>query len=541
MNIGTTRGMGTAALVIAFLLLSFALSWGDAMYVNKDANGNLSISIYSDYYGTGTQVNQSGDPQNPVTTLALDSCKLPDFFWDAGISAFRLRGYDDSSSMPKWTAIVSTSGIASGFAPSAPITCSSGAAGVVSAEIPSVCTGYDWSPCVNGVTTATVSPRGCVADQPTTLSCGNLSSCIYTYSPDPWPACTPGSLQTRTAAPQNSPCLPVPADTIRICPATAPGAPTNVAATAGNASATVSFSAPSNGGSPITGYTVTSTGGQSATGTASPITVAGLTNGLSYQFSVKATNAIGTGPASALSNAVTPSTLTAPGAPTNVVATAGNASATVSFTPPASNGGSAITSYKATSSGGQSATGTASPITVTGLTNGTTYTFTVQAINLVGTGPASTASSPVTPAGTGEVPITDTLTYGVQNNKVYTIAAGAMQYFKITVPAGQTSSRFVLASGSQNGFTEICAVQASELLTPADATTYTASYITVKTYPPTVWCTTNSSDYSGESRILKQSTSITSTTTTLLPGSYYLIAKNLSRVSVQYYMYWKAY
>ena len=66
-------------------------------------------------------------------------------------------------------------------------------------------------------------------------------------------------------------------------------------------------------GSPITGYTVTATdltdatrGGQTASGASSPITIAGLTNGDSYTFTVTATNGVGTGPASAPSNAVTP-------------------------------------------------------------------------------------------------------------------------------------------------------------------------------------------------------------------------------------------
>jgi hypothetical protein len=92
---------------------------------------------------------------------------------------------------------------------------------------------------------------------------------------------------------------------------------------------------------------------------------------------------------------------TAPGAPTIGSATAGNAQATVSFTPPASNGGSPITSYTVTASpGGRTASGTASPLTVTGLTNGTAYTFAVTATNAVGTGAASAASNSVTPAGT---------------------------------------------------------------------------------------------------------------------------------------------
>jgi len=102
--------------------------------------------------------------------------------------------------------------------------------------------------------------------------------------------------------------------------ATVPGAPTIGTATAGNAAATISFTAPtSNGGSAITSYTVTSSpGGITATATASPITVTGLTNGTAYTFTVTATNANGNGPASAPSNSVTP-TATTPPAIVNVV------------------------------------------------------------------------------------------------------------------------------------------------------------------------------------------------------------------------------
>lgn len=90
---------------------------------------------------------------------------------------------------------------------------------------------------------------------------------------------------------------------------------------------------------------------------------------------------------------------TPPGAPTGVSAVPGNGQATVYFTAPASNGDSPITSYTVTSSPGNiSVSGGSSPITVTGLTNGTGYTFTVTATNTVGTGPASDPSSSVTPA-----------------------------------------------------------------------------------------------------------------------------------------------
>jgi plastocyanin len=124
----------------------------------------------------------------------------------------------------------------------------------------------------------------------------------------------------------------------------------------------------------------------------------GLTNGTTYTFTVTATNSIGTGPPSAPSNAVTPALL--PGAPTGTAAIEGIDSAIVSWRAPASDGGSPVTSYTVTSSpGGITATVNGSTLTanVTGLTAGVAYTFTVTATNGIGTGPASAATSPVTP------------------------------------------------------------------------------------------------------------------------------------------------
>jgi len=186
-----------------------------------------------------------------------------------------------------------------------------------------------------------------------------------------------------------------------IVPAGPPNPPTGAVAIASAGQANVSFLTPFANGSPIEGYTVTvEPGGKTVTGSGPPVTVTGLTDGTSYTFTITATNAIGTSLPSAPSNPVTP--LTVPGAPTAVVANV-NANfpdeASVSFTAPASDGGAAITSYTvtATSSNGgltRMATGSGSPIVLTGLGGAKTYTFTVTATNTAGTGPASAPSAP---------------------------------------------------------------------------------------------------------------------------------------------------
>ncbi len=209
----------------------------------------------------------------------------------------------------------------------------------------------------------------------------------------------------------------VPSNTV--VPSTVPDAPTAATAVAGDALATVSWTAPtSDNGAGITRYTVTSTpGGKTCASTstlpASPSTtceVTGLTNGTSYTFVVTATNVDGAGAASHSSNSVSPSTV--PDAPTDASATAGNQSATVSWTAPNDEGRS-ILSYKVIATdvthafnGGQTVTGLANPATVTGLTNGDSYTFSVVASNTDGAGAGSSPSNAVVPTALVPVVIT---------------------------------------------------------------------------------------------------------------------------------------
>jgi hypothetical protein len=197
-------------------------------------------------------------------------------------------------------------------------------------------------------------------------------------------------------------------------PPTVPAAPAIGAASFGNASATVRWTAPANnGGSAITGYLVRvldSAGAQvgalrPAGATTTSLAVTGLANGSSYRFQVAATNAAGTGPDSALSTVVIPATV--PGAPvigTALPGTAGGAiTATAQWNPPASNGGSAVTGYRVRALR-ISATGTVLATTTSAVQPGAArqltmtlqagnYRFTVQAINKAGSGPNSARSN----------------------------------------------------------------------------------------------------------------------------------------------------
>ncbi len=191
--------------------------------------------------------------------------------------------------------------------------------------------------------------------------------------------------------------------------ATVPDAITNLAASEwGDTTTNLTWTAPSNGGDPITDYTVEyrvsgevswtsfSDGVSASTGA----TVTGLTNGVAYEFRVFAVNGVGSSSASNTAS-VTVRAPTVPDAPTSVTATAITGDlgqVTVSFTAPVSNGGSSITSYTATSSpGGITGTSASSPITVSGLTNNQAYTFTVTATNSTGTSSPSAASNSATP------------------------------------------------------------------------------------------------------------------------------------------------
>lgn len=184
---------------------------------------------------------------------------------------------------------------------------------------------------------------------------------------------------------------------------TLPDAPTNIVAVRGHQSATISWTAPANTGTePIIGYVVTASGGATTNTTEASAWINGLTNGTKYTFTVKAQTAVGFSVESAPSNEIIPATL--PQAPTNVVAVAGDASASMTWDPPADNGGEPIIGYTVRSSSGTMKTTTATSLEFTGLANGTTHTFTVQATNIIGSSVGVGTSNPVVPASPATVP-----------------------------------------------------------------------------------------------------------------------------------------
>lgn len=194
------------------------------------------------------------------------------------------------------------------------------------------------------------------------------------------------------------------ATTASAVPRTVPSTPTSVTAVAGDGSATVSWGAPtSDGGAAVSGYTVTASPGGANCSTTVGVTpnplacvVGGLSNGTTYTFAIRASNAAGLG--APASTSATPRTL--PSAPQNVQAVPADGAVTVSWSAPATDGGAAITGYTVTASpGGLSCAttvgSTPDPLTcaVSGLTNGTAYTLSVRAVTDVGAGAIATKTA----------------------------------------------------------------------------------------------------------------------------------------------------
>ena len=153
-----------------------------------------------------------------------------------------------------------------------------------------------------------------------------------------------------------------------------------------------------------------------------------------------------------------------PTAPSAVTAVAGNGQATITFSAPNNNGGAEINGYTVVSSpGNYSSTGLKSPIVITGLSNGTSYTFTVTATNSAGIGSVSSSSNPVTPGVNIAAPDAPTNITVVGGNSQATItftppvnsgSAPITSYIITSNPGNLTATGFIspiTISGLTNG------------------------------------------------------------------------------------------
>ena len=251
--------------------------------------------------------------------------------------------------------------------------------------------------------------------------------------------------------------------------AVAPGAPVIGGATPGNTQAQIAFTPPAqNGGSAIIDFTATcvSAGQTTRTGTgaSSPLLVTSLANTFTYSCTVTARNSAGNSAASG-AVLVTPAVITVPDAPIIGLAVAGDGSASIAFSPPANNGGAAITQYNVTCSpGGFAGSGNASPVTVNGLANAVTYSCVVTASNSAGPG-APSAAVDVTPEATiALVAVQSRKTHGANDRDVQIIDVLEPITGQVTVEPRSIGTGHRIVFQFDNTVTSVTSVTATNAL-----------------------------------------------------------------------------
>ena len=254
-------------------------------------------------------------------------------------------------------------------------------------------------------------------------------------------------------------------------PRTTPSAPSITSVTPGDSTVSVAFTAGVTGGSLITDYEYQLNGSGSwfSLGTTSSPASIGVTNGVAYTVKLRAVNVAGSGAASDASGSFTPRTV--PSAPTDLVATPGDGSASISFTPGA-DGGAMIMNYRYSIDGG--ATWLAfpqmvmsSPVTILGLTDFTTYNISLRAVNSAGDGAASSSVS-VTPAMAGPTQCSATALGRHQIQICWNAlspAQGSVTRYRAYVYTAGTSTKVASCKGSRTDVS--CVVKGAGKLTAA--------------------------------------------------------------------------
>ena len=344
-------------------------------------------------------------------------------------------------------------------------------------------------------TVHTASSFGSVVFESTTAS--GTAIFLLSFGPSASGACNSSNVPFTTACGGGSGAL---SSSVTFAdPATVPAAPTGLTAAPGDASASLSWTASSGATSYTLLQSMSSGGTYSAVASGlagTTYTVTGLTNGTTYYYEVEAVNSAGTSSPSS-SASVTPSAAASPpAAPTGLTAAPGDGSASLSWT--ASSGASSYTVLQSTSSGGTYsavASGlTGTTYTVTGLTNGTTYYYEVEAVNSAGTSapsssasvtPSAPASPPATPGGltatggSGQVSLSWSTVTGAVYYGILRGSGPGGPFALIASPAGTTYTDTGLQS-TTTYYYEVEAVNSAGSSSPSaavSATTLTATLV----------------------------------------------------------------
>jgi RHS repeat-associated protein len=271
----------------------------------------------------------------------------------------------------------------------------------------------------NGSTTDALAPVTLTASSLRVMGIGALSS--YALQTDSvlkaWGANESGQLGDSSATDRTTPV------TVggSFAGPSAPGAPGTPSGSSRDGGAALTWTAPgSTGGLPISQYTITpylsgqAQGAQSTGSAVTSFTATGLTNNVGYTFAVAANTCVAS-TLSAATGSITPTGV--PGIPTAVTATPSNGSVQVAWTAPAANGNASPSGYTVTPAVDGNplspvSVGQVSSVTVQSLANGTPYTFTVAAVNGVGSGALSPSTTAVIPNVVAGAPGTPTGTAG---------------------------------------------------------------------------------------------------------------------------------